>query len=246
VIVGLFAWPLMYPTIAVEGSDRFDALSRSYSYLYQSPWQYLGYVAAALAYGAAVVFFVGFMGSLTVYLGKWGFNQAPWLASPEDPAKDRTPVYFFVHSPTSFGWRDLFLHDSEWAKPADIVPMGLGSAPAHWELRPEYVNTISWNNRVGGWLVTFWLGLTFLLVVGFGYSYFWTASTIIYFLMRKQVDNVDLDEIYLHEEDVPPPPPPPPMKEPAAAAKPGTVSLDVIDPPKSEPPPAPPAATSSA
>ena len=43
VLVGLIAWPLMIATISVEGSDSFDALSRSYSYLYQAPWQMAWY-----------------------------------------------------------------------------------------------------------------------------------------------------------------------------------------------------------
>jgi hypothetical protein len=243
VLMGLFAWPIMSPTIVVEGSDSFDALSRSYSYLYQSPWKFVAYAGTALLYGAAVVFFVGFIGSLTVYLGKWGFNQAPGLAAPGNPEKDRTAAYFFVHAPTSFGWRDLLLHDSEWAQPVEVVRAPLGSAPAHWELQDDYVKAISWNNRVGGWMVTIWLGLVFLLIVGFGYSYFWTAGTILYFLMRKQVDDVDFDEVHLDEDEIPPPPPP--LKEPPA--KPGTLSLNVVEAPRPEaqpapPPPSPPAA----
>lgn len=236
VLVGLFGWPLMYPTIAVEGSDSFDALSRSYSYLYQSPWKYLGYSASAFAYGAALVFFVGFMGSLTVYLGKWGFSQAPGLVS-EEAAKDRTPAYFFRHAPTSFGWRDLFLHDSPWAvkvsdvKPSAAAPLvNVGAAPTRYELKEDYVREISWNNAVGGWMVGFWLGIVFILVVGFGYSYFWTAATIIYFLMRSSVDNTDHDEIYLEDDEMPPPPPP--KAPPPPPAKPGVVSLSVVDPPK--------------
>lgn len=231
-LVGLFAWPLMYPTIAIEGSDSFDALSRSYSYLYQAPWQFLAYAGTALAYGAAVVFFVGFMASLTVYMGKWGFSQAPGLSS-EDAGRDRTPVYLFADAPTSFGWRDLFLKGSDWAEEVKVPPAGIGASPVHYELREDYRKTLSWNNRLGGWLVTLWLGLFFLLIVGFGYSYFWTASTIIYFLMRKKVDDTDFDEIYLEEDEIPPPPPPAPKEPvPAPAAKPGAISLNVVEPPK--------------
>src|SRR5207237_2001584 len=40
----LFGWALMWPTISVEGTDSFDALSRSYSYTFQRPIQYLFYV----------------------------------------------------------------------------------------------------------------------------------------------------------------------------------------------------------
>ncbi len=49
---------LMYPTIAVEGSDSFDAISRSFSYVYARPWRMAFYTLVALAYGAATYLFV--------------------------------------------------------------------------------------------------------------------------------------------------------------------------------------------
>src|ERR1044071_7638755 len=49
---------LMYPTIAVEGSDSFDAISRSFSYVYARPWRMLFYSAVAIAYGALCYLFV--------------------------------------------------------------------------------------------------------------------------------------------------------------------------------------------
>ena len=52
VLVGLVGWPLMTATISTEGTDSFDALSRSYSYIYQAPWQFLWYNLLAVAYGA--------------------------------------------------------------------------------------------------------------------------------------------------------------------------------------------------
>ncbi len=119
VLVGLVGWPLMNATISTEGSDSFDALSRSYSYVYQAPWHYIWYSFVALAYGMVLVFFVGLMGSLMVYLGEWGVSQAPFLAS-SDPSRDREPTYLFVYAPTSFGWRDLLLHSSPFAK-EDLV-----------------------------------------------------------------------------------------------------------------------------
>ena len=76
VLVGLVGWPLMYTTISAEGSDSFDAISRSYSYVYQAPWHYLWYSVLAIFYGALLVFFVGFMGSLSVYAAKWAITLA--------------------------------------------------------------------------------------------------------------------------------------------------------------------------
>jgi hypothetical protein len=48
-------------------------------------------------------------------------------------------------------------------------------------------------------MVAFWVGVFFLLVLGFGYSFFWTASTMIYLLMRRRVDDMDTDEVYLED-----------------------------------------------
>src|SRR5438034_10546778 len=68
----------MYSTISTEGSDTFDALSRSYNYVFQSPWNYIWYSLVAVLYGAVLVFFVVFMGSLVVYLTKWSLSQTPF------------------------------------------------------------------------------------------------------------------------------------------------------------------------
>ena len=184
-LVGLFGWPLMYPTISVEGSDSFDALSRTYSYFYQKPWRYLGYAATALVYGAALTFFVGFMGSLIVHAGQLGYQGAYGLYSPKADS-DRTQVFLFQHAPTSFGWRDLCLHNSPWVEPRLRIGAD-GINIEHWQPRPDYARgqIPGIPGNFASWLVAVWLGLLFLLVLGFSYSYFWTASTILYFLMRK-------------------------------------------------------------
>jgi hypothetical protein len=226
VVVGLVGWPLMNPTIAAEGSDNFDALSRSYSYIYQAFWHYLGYWAVALAYGAVLVFFVGFMGSLVVYLGKWGLSQAPGLQS-SNPASDRDPAYLFTYAPTSFGWRDLLIKDSLYAEKLDTVTSS--GAPAEiYEFTEDYAKNMKWYNNVGAVFVGVWIGLFFLMIVGFGYSYFWTASTLIYFLMRKHVDDTEMDEVYFEEGETEPPPSSVVATQ-TPAAKPNTVSLNVVD-----------------
>jgi len=51
-LLGLFfGWPLMWGTIATEGTDGFDALSRSYAYTFQRPLRYLFYVVVAMILG---------------------------------------------------------------------------------------------------------------------------------------------------------------------------------------------------
>jgi len=251
VLVGMIGWPLMVATISTEGSDSFDALSRSYSYVYQAPWQFLWYNLLALAYGAVLIFFIGFMASFMVYVGKWGVASAPGLAKI-DPKSDREPSYLFNHAPTSFGWRDLLISSSQFVEEVDEVS-ATGHAIKHKEFTKEYRDSIHGGNEAGAWMVTFWLWIVFLLMLGFGYSYFWSASTIIYFLMRRDVDDTEMDEVHLEDEDMGDPfatpaptmpsanltPPTAPTPQPP---KPGTISLNVVDaPPSTAITPEPPA-----
>jgi hypothetical protein len=229
-LIGLVGWPMMYATISAEGSDSFDALSRSYSYVYQNPWSYLWYAVVALVYGMVLIFFVGLFGSLTVFLGKWGVSQTPavdWL--------NRNPNYLFVYAPEAYGWRDLLMQDSPAWKEGAVQP----------ELLRQYFldnPQMHWWNRVGAFLVSVWLYLVFLLVLGFGYSYFWTASTVIYLLMRRKVDDTELDEVFLEEEEPEHPytePPPEEKAEPGAEHVPGPVhaapAVTMVEPPALKP-----------
>jgi hypothetical protein len=217
-LVGLVGWPMIQATLSAEGSDSFDAISRSYSYVLQKPWSYLWYAVVALAYGAVVVFFVGLMGSLMVYLSKWGVRQTAW-ASYSDPS------YLFVFAPTSFQWRDLLLQGSPVAGHSAVVTdAAIQNYIQSEEFKP-------WN-YVGAGLVGLWLYLFFLLIIGFGYSYFWSASSIIYLLMRRKVDDTEMDEVYLEEEDADESySTPETAATPAAPAAHGTQPLQMVEAP---------------
>ena len=250
ILVGLLGWPLMNATISTEGSDSFDALSRSYSYVYQVPWHCLWYLTVSVVYGAALIFFVGFMGTLLVYLGKWGVAQAHFFDA-------RDPAFLCMYAPESFNWRDVLLQDSTNAE--------INKKTGHYMIPPEKLPA-DWyqHTSLGTYLVTFWLGLFFLLIIGFGYSYFWTAATIIYLLLRQKVDDTDLDEVYLEEEEdkafmsESPVPPPATAPSPAATApvasspnnSPPAVKFTMVDLNPSirpaEPPPVPPPDSSPA
>lgn len=243
VLVGLVGWPLMVATVSAEGTDSFDALSRSYSYIYQAPWQYLWSSFLALVYGVVLVFFIGFMASLMVFLGKWGVSSAVGLSSP-DPKKDREPSYLFIYAPTSFGWRDLLISSNTRFVQERTTIAYDGRPTKRLEFTEEYEKELRPWEKTGAFLVSVWIYPVFLLVVGFGYSFFWSASTIVYFLMRKHVDDTEMDEVHVDEDDLEDPfTAPPPAAPPAAVAspgsKPGTVSLNVVDAPPASPTPPP-------
>ena len=109
----------------------------------------------------------------------------------------------------------------------------------------QYFKDMQIWNYIGAGMATFWMVLVFLLMIGFSYSYFWSASTVIYLLMRKKVDEVDIDEVYIEDDSAPPISPPiPPVSPPSA---PGATSLPTVPPPAVvatstpvTPPPVPP------
>lgn len=81
-LVGLAAGAAMlYPAIAVEGTDAFDANSRAYNYVLGRPWQWLLYTLVSLVYGAITYLFVGVVVFLSLsvtqyFVGVWVFRDA--------------------------------------------------------------------------------------------------------------------------------------------------------------------------
>lgn len=151
-LLGLFfGWPLMWPTVSAEGTDAFDALSRSYAYVFQRPLHYLFYALVAGAFGALgwllVQNFAAAVVGLTYWAAGWGsgVGRIDAISGAADPLED------------------------------------LG-----------YAGTV---------LIHFWAGCVKLLAVGFLYGYFFTAATAIYFLLRRDVDATEMDEVFLEADE---------------------------------------------
>ena len=70
----LAGWPLMWATVSVEGTDGFDALSRSYAYTYHRPWRLLWYVLFAGFLAVVSMFVVKLFASSAVTLGNWSID----------------------------------------------------------------------------------------------------------------------------------------------------------------------------
>ncbi len=229
ILIGLVGWPLMAATISAEGTDSWEAVSRSYSYVFGAPWHYIFYSIIALAYGAVLIFFVGFVGSATVYFAKWGVNRIQ--------PQSRDVSYLFVWAPTSFEWRDLLLMgykvegEDVWknGRPTDAYAKLMNDKPVtneenKWQQMKGY-------NYVGTFIVSVWLYLFFLMILGFGYSYFWSASTIIYLLMRRKVDDTEMDEVYLEDEEPEGPYSAGPTFTPQPAATPAPAGVTMVEAP---------------
>ena len=70
----LVGWPLMWATVSVEGTDAFDALSRSYAYTYQRPLRLLWYVVFATILAAVSMFVVKLFAASAISLGSWSIR----------------------------------------------------------------------------------------------------------------------------------------------------------------------------
>ena len=95
----LFGWPLMWSTIATEGSDAFDAVSRSYAYTFQRPLHYLAYAVLAGVFESAGLAAGGFvlrdraavhrLGHLLGYQSGGSFEQIRGLTTALAEPKNR-------------------------------------------------------------------------------------------------------------------------------------------------------------
>ncbi|VTS07008.1 hypothetical protein [Tuwongella immobilis] len=243
-LLGLVVYPLMYATISAEGADTLDGMMRPYNLLVSAPWTFLWYGFLSVLYGAVLIFFVVFVSSFLVYLGKAAVNNTPGIASANMETE-----YLFVYSPSSFGWQELLLRNSpieiERAS-ADAIKaaaatkdLPIPAAPGYLYSRPAdakaYLDSFLFTNYLGAGIVNFYTTLLFLMMLGFGYSFFWTASSMIYLLLRKKIDETELDEIYVEDEQLEIP------TAPARPASPPSPPAPVmVSPPTLRTPPAPP------
>jgi hypothetical protein len=75
----LLGWPLMWATISVEGTDSFDALSRTYAYVFQKPLRYAAYIVIAVIIGLLGWIVVENFAAAVIWLARW---SAGWGAGP--------------------------------------------------------------------------------------------------------------------------------------------------------------------
>jgi hypothetical protein len=78
--VGVVAgWPLMVATVGVERGDAFQAISTSFSYLYQRPLQYAFYLVVALMVAVPALAAAGVLADATATLAMWAtsFGMGP-------------------------------------------------------------------------------------------------------------------------------------------------------------------------
>ncbi|MEK6674480.1 MAG: hypothetical protein AABZ47_02370 [Planctomycetota bacterium] len=164
---------LFFPAVATDGADGFDAFSRGFSYVFSKPWKAAWYAAFSAAYGAIcwVVINVFAYISLAVTRAVVSFGTAP------------------------FGWGLRSVGSEKSSKLQLLWTMGgldhVYSAPQWSNLGVfEYISAV---------LIGLWVLLIVAAVWSFLLSLYFSASTVCYFLLRRDVDGTDIAEVFNEE-----------------------------------------------
>ena len=202
----LTGMPLFAPAVAAEGTDSFDAVSRGFSYVYSRPWHFLGYQGLSAVYGyisiAFVILFAILMCHLGIEAGKWGYELSGLWKTAEGKAA------FEEVANRSWG---LILSDEHTAchrygwDVGDIVrrpsPYGRLQTIANNIVQPgaRATDKLPVTYALATVFTTFWLVITLGLALGYVVSFALSQQTIIYYVLRKKVDGIEMNEVF---EDV--------------------------------------------
>jgi len=162
---------LMYPAIAYEASDSFDAIGRAFGYIYTRPWRTVFYSALAAFYGGASYLFVRFFVFLLLFV---------------------THLFLQLGVRVEGSTEGLNKLASIWPEPTFLNLLGS---------RAEVAQNLSESGA--SFLVYLALLIVFGLLVSFVISFYFSASTIIYALLRDKVDQSPIGQISVDFEEVP-------------------------------------------
>jgi len=171
VLIGMVAgFNLMYPAVAYDGSDCFDSISRSFSYIYTKPWRMGFYTTVAAVYGAVSYTFVRIFAFILLLATNLFLELGVLVESSKDTSVSKLTAI--------------------WPKPTFIKFVSYKDVIAS-----------NWTESVGAFLIYLFLLAVVGLVVSFIISFYFSANTIIYSLMRYKVDNTALEDIYTYYDD---------------------------------------------
>ena len=165
---------LFWPAVAAEGSDAFDAFSRGIAYPLSKPFKAVLYAAITTVLASICWLLINLFTHLTLTM-------------------TRTVVSFGT---SPFGLWSVG-GEGEQVSKLEILWPALGSGAIYrW---PDW-GQLAWYECFSA----FTIGVEVLLVVylmwAFLASFYFSGSTIIYFLLRHDVDGIDLEDLYSEEE----------------------------------------------
>jgi hypothetical protein len=181
-IGAVVGWPLMWATVSVEGTDAFDALSRSYAYTYHRPWRLLWYVLFALFLAIVSMFVVKAFASSAITLGTWsvewglGKEKTHTFVAPEPPANVAPKIEV---APGPNAGVDVEIPAANTTNPTELG------------------RTLSAAKSIIG----FWKAVVAVVVAGYQVGFLWVAAVGIYLLLRCDIDGVQTGEVFVDQTE---------------------------------------------
>jgi hypothetical protein len=171
-VIGALGLCFMFPTISTEGSDAFDAMSRAYSYVISRPKQFILYCIINTSYGLICLALVAFVAWLMIKLSfcTVGLGMGQKFSA----------VQSFISQKCTIAC--------------------LGFCTAHLpEAKTTTVCLDHWSLKFLAGMLIIYVTLIKLAVWSFVITYWLSAKTIIYFLLRKEIDSTDVTDVYIEE-----------------------------------------------
>ena len=205
--------PLLFPAISAEGSDGFDAISRTFSYVYTKPWSYIFYTIAGVIYWAICTFFIKIFACISLGSAREGVMWGAYFTGKDGPREHFAGIFdatlgsaaWLLNGVHSLGERVVYLV-SQVDFTGNLSGSGKGVITQFFELTlvvPK-VNA-EWFGRSSEVATGVVLGIVLCIFIGFLLAYVvslsFTIDSIVYLLMRKKVDGTDMTEVYLEEEE---------------------------------------------
>lgn len=230
--------PLFAPAVAAEGTDSFDAVSRGFSYVYSRPWHYVWYQLVSSVYGYVcigfVILFAIAMCHLGITAGAEGFELSGAWKKEE------------FHKIANESWALILSSDHQACNQYSWDPVAMLRSPhpygrlqnlANHLVGVDYVNRGVTDGKdthhIASFLVTFWLSITLGLALGYVVSFFISQQTMIYYILRKKVDGIEMNEVFEESEEEQKPAEAPKAAAPAAGGAPAGESKPA-EPPKED------------
>ncbi len=191
ILFGLaFAWPLIISAISCEGQDSFDGMSRAFAYIFQRPLHFFCYVLLAVVFSGicwlVVSTIVQGAVNTSFWATSWGSNVGSYRTG------DLSGEYQLQAASIDNAIRD----DVAAGKTNLKAQAGKKSTDAS-QSPGDSTPFMLW---VGRGMIQFWNGVALTLGAAFLYGMFWTIVPAIYLLLRKDLDDTEMDEIYLVDE----------------------------------------------
>jgi len=200
-IGGVVGFELMFPAVSAEASDAFDAISRAYSYIFSQPWRWIYYNVIAVVYAAVCmllvkIFAANIIGITAKCAGVWWGKFDSIFQGVQYYLNS---LFKIINGITTIplNWYNSFDPNHGWFILGDIADFWKTSTVL--ELFKVNKPSIGVPEAIGVFWISLFLWLFICLAASYIVSLAGSLQTLIYFLMRKNVDGTEMTEVSMEE-----------------------------------------------